>query len=50
VYGEHLAVLGTESDARQALEIARLMYVDLGETDVAVAIEGDIRRLGEWAR
>jgi tetratricopeptide (TPR) repeat protein len=50
VYGEHLAVLGTESDARQALEIARLMYVDLGETQVAAAIDADVRRLGDWAR
>jgi tetratricopeptide (TPR) repeat protein len=50
VYGEHLGVLGTESDARQALEIARLMYADLGDDAAARAIADDVRSLKDWAR
>jgi tetratricopeptide (TPR) repeat protein len=50
LYGEHLGVLGSESDAKQALELARIMYLDLGETEIARSVEGDLERLRNWAR
>lgn len=50
LYGEHLGVLGSESDAKQALELARIMYLDMGETEIARSVEADLAKLREWAR
>ncbi len=50
VYGEHLGVLGTESDANQALELARIMYADFGDADVAQSIAEEMARLRDYAR
>ena len=50
VYGEHIGVLGSESDARQALELARMMFDDLGDMDVATGIAKEIALLKEYSR
>ncbi len=50
LYGEHIGVLGSESDARQALELARIMYADLGEAAIAQSITADIAALREYSR
>lgn len=50
MYGEHLGVLGSADDARQALELARIMFVDLGDQEGARGVEEDLQRLAEYAR
>lgn len=50
LYGEHIGVLGSESDARQALELARIMYADLGDSDAARSVQEEIEKLNAWAR
>jgi tetratricopeptide (TPR) repeat protein len=50
LYGEHLGVLGSESDARQALELARIMYEDLGQQEIAAGIREEMERLRDYSR
>lgn len=50
VYGEHLGVLGSVDDARQALELARLMFRELGDEEAARGVTEEIGRLDEFAR
>lgn len=50
VYGEHLGVLGSEQDARQALELAKRLFVESGDEALARGIDEELRRLGDWAR
>jgi tetratricopeptide (TPR) repeat protein len=50
MYGEHLGVLGSESDARQALLLARVMFADLGDDLAVQGIDEDLRRLVEFSR
>lgn len=50
LYGEHLGVLGSEADARQALELARIMYEDIGQTELANGIAEEMRLLGDFSR
>jgi tetratricopeptide (TPR) repeat protein len=50
LYGEHIGVLGSESDAKQALELARIMYTDLGDLEAARSVQQEIEKLNAWAR
>ena len=50
LYGEHLGVLGSESDARQALELARIMYEELGDTAAVEGLREEMRLLTEYSR
>ena len=50
IYGEHLGVLGSDADAKQALELARIMYSDLGDQEFARGIQEEIQKLRDWAR
>lgn len=50
LYGEHLGVLGSESDARQALQLARLMFEDLGDEAAVRGVDEDLRLLKEYSR
>lgn len=50
VYGEHLAILGSAEDAAEALELARLMFVELGDQLAARGVEEELRRLEDFAR
>lgn len=49
-YGEHLGVLGSTPEARQALELARAMFTDLGDRAAADGIADDLARLADYAR
>lgn len=50
VYGEHLGVLGSEADARQALELAKLMFLELGDREAAAGIDEELERIREYER
>lgn len=50
VYGEHLGVLGSESDARQALELAKLMFTELGDAEAAAGIDEELERIRDYER
>lgn len=50
LYGEHLGVLGDAKEARNALEIARVMFADLGDAEGAAGVVADMARLEEFAR
>jgi tetratricopeptide (TPR) repeat protein len=50
LYGEHLGVLGSESDAKQALELARIMYSDVGDHVAAEGIAEEMTALREYSR
>lgn len=49
-YGEHLAVLGSASDARDALRLARAMYDALGDPSAVAGIDADLAKVAEFAR
>lgn len=50
LYGEHIGVLGDATEARQALELARIMYLELGDGQAAQGIAADLERLHDYAR
>lgn len=50
VYGEHIAVLGSAEDAREALILAQLMFRELGDEAAAGGIEEDLQELKEYER
>lgn len=50
VYGEHLGVLGSEEDARQALVLAKLMFTELGDTEAAAGIDEELERIRDYER
>lgn len=50
LYGEHIGVLGDADEARHALELARIMYSELGDEAAAGGIQGDLTRLQEFSR
>jgi len=49
-YGEHLAVLGSASDAREALRLSRAMYDALGDAAAVAGIDDDLTRVDEFTR
>jgi hypothetical protein len=50
LYGEHIGVLGSAEDARQALELAWVMFDDLGDAQAAAGVRADIVKLQEFSR
>lgn len=50
LYGEHLGVLGGAAEARQALELAKAMFSDLGEAEAARGVDEDLAQLDGFSR
>lgn len=50
LYGEHIGVLGDAEEARHALELARIMYGELGDEAAVRGIRHDLARLHEFSR
>lgn len=49
-YGEHIAVLGDAKAAREALELARAMYRDLGDDAAVEGLDDDLSQLKSLER